>query len=68
MLISLLKTNKLVDNNCNKKISRLISSSNNTNYIKKPFKPFEFPWYMNSYVNEIPIYNIDYKKVLSILI
>jgi hypothetical protein len=31
---------------------------------KKPFKPFEFPWGMRVYENDIPIYKIDYKKVL----
>jgi hypothetical protein len=31
---------------------------------KKPFKSYEFPWGMMAYEYEIPIYNIDYKKIL----
>jgi hypothetical protein len=31
---------------------------------KKPFKPYVFPWGMMAYECEIPIYNINYMKVL----
>jgi hypothetical protein len=50
----------------NKNMSRMVYWETNKGYLKRPFKPYEFPWGMMVY--ETPIYNMDYIGVLDLLL